>query len=118
MGPMNSPKGKRPHKPLALHSRKPSSPRGFRRVRSTPVSFELILPFLRPIESLPLDDSISEIMRNPDASWWCEREGIMPERRAFRSTSANPAPASSSLPTGSVKSLPKTALSHPLFAER
>ena len=41
------------------------------------MSFELILPFLRPIEPLLLDDSISEIMGNPDASWWYEREGQM-----------------------------------------
>jgi hypothetical protein len=41
------------------------------------VNFELILPFLRPIETLLLDDSISEIMGNPDASWWYEREGIL-----------------------------------------
>ena len=41
------------------------------------MSFELILPFLRPIEPLLLDDSISEIMGNPDASWWYERDGIM-----------------------------------------
>jgi pilus assembly protein CpaF len=41
------------------------------------MSFELILPFFRPIEPLLLDDSISEIMGNPDASWWYERDGIM-----------------------------------------
>ena len=41
------------------------------------MSFELIVPFLRPIEPLLLDDSISEIMGNPDASWWYEREGIL-----------------------------------------
>ena len=41
------------------------------------MSFELILPFLRPIEALLLDDSVSEIMGNPDASWWYERDGIM-----------------------------------------
>lgn len=41
------------------------------------MSFELILPFLRPIESLLLDESVSEIMGNPDASWWYERDGIM-----------------------------------------
>jgi pilus assembly protein CpaF len=41
------------------------------------MNFELILPFLRPIEPLLLDDSISEIMGNPDASWWYERDGIM-----------------------------------------
>jgi pilus assembly protein CpaF len=44
------------------------------------MSFELILPFLRPIEPLLLDESISEIMGNPDASWWYERDGIV--RRA------------------------------------
>jgi len=41
------------------------------------MSFELILPFLRPIEPLLLDDSISEIMGNPDASWCYERDGII-----------------------------------------
>src|SRR6202789_4402756 len=41
------------------------------------MSFELILPFLRPIEPLLLDESISEIMGNPDASWWYERDGVM-----------------------------------------
>jgi pilus assembly protein CpaF len=41
------------------------------------MSFELILPFLRPIQSLLLDESVSEIMGNPDASWWYERDGII-----------------------------------------
>ena len=41
------------------------------------MSFELILPFLRPIESLLLDDGISEIMGNPDSTWWYERDGIV-----------------------------------------
>jgi pilus assembly protein CpaF len=41
------------------------------------MSLQLILPFLRPIESLLLDESISEIMGNPDASWWYERDGIV-----------------------------------------
>src|SRR5271156_5981326 len=39
------------------------------------MSFDLILPFLRPIEPLLLDDSVSEIMGNPDATWWYERDG-------------------------------------------
>src|SRR5882762_3482349 len=39
------------------------------------MSFELILPFFRPIEPLLLDEDVSEIMGNPDASWSCEREG-------------------------------------------
>lgn len=41
------------------------------------MSFELILPFLRPIEPLVLDDSISEVMGSPDSSWWCGRDGIV-----------------------------------------
>ena len=41
------------------------------------MSFDLILPFLRPIEPLLLDDSVSEIMGNPDSSWWYERDGIV-----------------------------------------
>jgi pilus assembly protein CpaF len=41
------------------------------------MGFELILPFLRPIEPLLLDENISEIMGNPDASWWYERDGII-----------------------------------------
>jgi pilus assembly protein CpaF len=39
------------------------------------MSFELILPFLRPIEPLLLDESVSEIMGNPDSSWFSERDG-------------------------------------------
>lgn len=39
--------------------------------------FDLILPFLRPIEPLLVDEAISEIMGNPDASWWYERDGII-----------------------------------------
>jgi len=46
-------------------------------LKSPAMSFELILPFLRPIEPLLLDDSVSEIMGNPDASWWYERDGIV-----------------------------------------
>jgi pilus assembly protein CpaF len=39
------------------------------------MSFELILPFFRAIEALLLDDSVSEIMGNPDGVWWFERGG-------------------------------------------
>jgi pilus assembly protein CpaF len=41
------------------------------------MSFELIIPFLRPIEHLLYDDEISEIMCNPDSSLWIERDGII-----------------------------------------
>lgn len=44
------------------------------------MSFELIIPFLRPIEHLLLDDNISEIMCNPNSSLWIERDGVI--RRA------------------------------------
>ncbi|MGA9879451.1 MAG: hypothetical protein WBQ15_11885 [Candidatus Sulfotelmatobacter sp.] len=39
------------------------------------MSFELILPYLRPIETLLLDESVSEIMGNPNAAWFYERDG-------------------------------------------
>ena len=39
------------------------------------MSFELILPFLRPIEPLLRDDEVSEILGNPDTSWYVERGG-------------------------------------------
>jgi pilus assembly protein CpaF len=39
------------------------------------MSFELIIPFLRPIEALLADDEISEIMCNPDSTCWVERDG-------------------------------------------
>jgi len=47
------------------------------------MSFELILPFLRPIESLLLDESVSEITGNSDASWWYERDGIMLQEKTI-----------------------------------
>ena len=39
------------------------------------MSFELILPFLRPIEALLVDEDVSEIMGNPNSLWFCERDG-------------------------------------------
>src|SRR3984885_16228398 len=39
------------------------------------MSFELILPFFRPIQALLLDDDVSEIMGNPDGAWSFERNG-------------------------------------------
>src|SRR5215467_12602477 len=39
------------------------------------MSFDLILPFFRPIEHLLLSDTVSEIMVNPDGSVWIEEEG-------------------------------------------
>jgi len=39
------------------------------------MSFEVILPFLRPIRHLLEADTVSEIMVNPDASVWIEEDG-------------------------------------------
>jgi pilus assembly protein CpaF len=39
------------------------------------MSFELILPFLQPIEPLLLNPTVSEIMINPDSSVWMEKDG-------------------------------------------
>jgi pilus assembly protein CpaF len=39
------------------------------------MSFELILPFLRPVEHLILDPEISEIMINPSSRVFIERQG-------------------------------------------
>jgi pilus assembly protein CpaF len=35
----------------------------------------LLIAFLQPIQELLLDDSVTEIMGNPDGSWWFERAG-------------------------------------------
>lgn len=48
------------------------------------MSFDLLIPFLRPIEHLLLDDDVSEIMGNPDSSWWIEREGELCAARGVR----------------------------------
>ena len=42
-------------------------------------SFEVILPFLRPIEGLIKDPHVSEIMVNPDSRIFVEREGEVTE---------------------------------------
>jgi pilus assembly protein CpaF len=39
------------------------------------VSFEVIIPFLKPIEHMLMDTAISEIMVNPDSSVWIEEKG-------------------------------------------
>ena len=39
------------------------------------MSYELILPFLRPIEHLLASETINEIMVNPDSSIWMEESG-------------------------------------------
>ena len=41
------------------------------------MSFELLRPFLRPIEGLLLDHDVSEIMGNPNGTWYAERDGEM-----------------------------------------
>lgn len=39
------------------------------------MSFEIIVPFLKPIEHLLQSETISEIMVNPDSSVWIEEDG-------------------------------------------
>ena len=70
------PRRKGPSSPF-LFTRGSPADAGLPSLEVPAMSFELILPFLRPIEPLLLDDSISEIMGNPDASWWYERDGII-----------------------------------------
>lgn len=41
------------------------------------MSFDVILPFLKPIKHLLEAQSVSEIMVNPDSSIWVEEEGAM-----------------------------------------
>jgi pilus assembly protein CpaF len=41
------------------------------------MSFEIIIPFLRPIEALLAADDITEIMCNPDSTCWIERAGVI-----------------------------------------
>ena len=36
---------------------------------------DLLISFLQPIKELLLDDSVSEIMGNPNGQWWFERKG-------------------------------------------
>ncbi len=38
---------------------------------------ELLISFLQPIKDLLQDDSVSEIMGNPNGKWWFERKGIV-----------------------------------------
>lgn len=40
------------------------------------MSFDIIIPFLKPIEQLLMSDTVSEIMVNPDASVWMEENGL------------------------------------------
>ena len=72
------------------------------------MSFELILPFLRPIEPLLLDESISEIMGNPDSTWWYERDGILCRDASIDSMRRSFGPGLKSSPTSSAKSSTKT----------
>src|ERR1700722_17633901 len=78
---MIQPRRKGPSRPFLFIRGSPANA-GLPSLEVPAMSFELILPFLRPIEPLLLDDSISEIMGNPDASWWYERDGIIHREEA------------------------------------
>ena len=48
------------------------------------MSFDVIIPFLRPIKHLLESETISEIMVNPDSSVWIEEDGHMQSLPAIR----------------------------------
>ena len=62
-----------------LQRREPLLLRAARARRSLMIGFETILPFLRPIEHLIRDDSISEIMVNGSSHVFIERDGVLQE---------------------------------------
>jgi len=45
--------------------------------------FEMILPFLKPIEHLLRDDSVTEIMINGPYRVFIERRGFLQQEKAF-----------------------------------
>jgi pilus assembly protein CpaF len=48
------------------------------------VSFDIIIPFLKPIEPLLMNMAISEIMVNPDGSVWIEEQGHIVSQQRIR----------------------------------
>jgi pilus assembly protein CpaF len=44
---------------------------------------DLLISFLQPIKELLLDDSVSEIMGNPNGQWWFERKGKLEHAEIF-----------------------------------
>lgn len=48
------------------------------------MSFEIIIPFLRPIQHLLESETVSEIMVNPDSSVWVEESGQIRSLRDIR----------------------------------
>jgi pilus assembly protein CpaF len=80
---MIQPRRKGPSRPF-LFTRGSLADAGLPSLEVAAMSFDLILPFLRPIEPLLLDDTISEIMGNPDSSWWYERDGVIHREASIR----------------------------------
>ena len=48
------------------------------------MSYEIIIPFLQPIQSLLKSQTISEIMVNPDGSVWIEKDGCIQAQPEMR----------------------------------
>lgn len=48
------------------------------------MTFDIIIPFFKPIESLLLDQAISEIMVNPDGLVWIEEDGCIQAQPEIR----------------------------------
>src|SRR6202011_6397807 len=57
--------------------------RATRRRRTLMPGFETILPFLKPIEHLILDETISEVMVNGPSHVFIERDGFIEEVRGL-----------------------------------
>ena len=59
---------------------------------------DLLISFLQPIKELLLDDSVSEIMGNPNGQWWFERRGRLEHAETvlqrFSRPSCGPTPQS------------------------
>jgi len=81
------------------------------------MSFELILPFLRPIEPLLLDDKYQRD-HGQSRCLMVRRRGDHAGEATISFDVGKLRAGLEVMPTSSVKSLPKTTLSHPLFAER
>jgi hypothetical protein len=91
--------------------------------------FEMILPFLKPIEHLILDDSISEVMVNGSSHVFIEKNGFIEEipglslgeksliltRRRLQPTSAMRNKPSSRCCSQKKRNQPKPCLGGPYF---
>ena len=50
---------------------------------------DLLISFLQPIKELLLDDTVSEIMGNPNGQWWFERRGRVEHAEVSHATNSS-----------------------------